>query len=252
MRIKFLLYYLLQVIKEGHKWQNVDVNGVEHNNFFYFSLLQWLALIYAVLFTLLNSTGFSHDAIDYSLSALAVMSGLFLGLVVMVLDKSDRTDYTANNDNERVQKRKLWNFYYQFVSITSYAILLAMLEIGLLLGTLLYGESSDLDCYSWTFEDLGIESLLIGIKGFFIILVRICSVYFLIDFFLLSIYAVSSIFQVVKINMDNKKPDYQIQNAEDIYQTIQREKLPHRKSLVFFWIIVILTIFYIVFQRFFL
>lgn len=242
MRIKFLLYYLLQVVKAGHKWQNVDVNGEEHTNRFYFSMLQWLALIFSVAFTFINSKGFSHDAIDYSLSALAVMSGLFLGLVVMALDKSDRTDYTANTDNQKAKKKKLWNFYYQFVALTSYAILIAMLEIGLLLGTLLYGEATDLDYYSWTFDDVSFCSIIVLIKVSVVVLVRLCSVYFLIDFFLLSIYAVSSIFQVVKLNMEEKEPDYQIQLREDITQTIQNEQLPYKTSIVIFWSIVFLSV----------
>jgi len=246
MRIKFLLYYLLQVVKAGHQWQNIDVNGLEHKNRFYFSLLQWIAVIYAIAFTLINSTGFSHDTIDYCLSALAVMSGLFLGLVVMVLDKSDRTDYNANTDNLKAKKKKLWNFYYQFVALTSYAILIALLEIGMLLGTLLYGEGTDLDYYSWTFNDISINSVFVFTKCLLVVIVRICSVYFLIDFFLLSIYAVSSIFQVVKINMEENKPEYEVRQREDMNQAIQNEHLPYKKSLVIFWIIIFLTVVFLV------
>lgn len=242
------LYYLLTLIRDGHIWQRTNINGQEERRYLFFSILQFVALGVSVLYVLNRKTGIDHDTIDYLLSSLSIMSGMFLALVVLVLEKSENTNYNADTQNEQAKMVKQWRFNRQFVTLTSYAILIALLEIGFLIGILFFGQGINLDRYQLlSFSEWNLKSILLATKLFFVVTVRISVIYFLLNFVLLSVNAVTCIYQSIVVGMDKNKPRYQITETEDIKSAIKRNKLPYKKALFFFVLSILLLGLYIIF-----
>ena len=69
MNISTLLYYILKLITEGHKWQYQNATCTNKPPKFYFSVLQWIAILLAFIFTLTNNAGLSNDIIDTLLNS---------------------------------------------------------------------------------------------------------------------------------------------------------------------------------------
>lgn len=226
MGINNFLYYLLVLIRDGHKWQRTNINGQQERRWLYFSILQFIALGISVLYVIQRKVGIDHDTIDYLLSSMSVMAGMFLALVVLVLERSEKTKYEADNQNEQSKKLKLWRFNRQFVSLTSYAVLISLLEVCLLLGILFFGQGINLDHYQFlSIGQWNVTSVLLALKLFFVIIVRISVVYFLFSFILLSVNAVTCIYQSIVISMDDNKPNYHENVVENIESAFKRNKI---------------------------
>ena len=99
MNISTLLYYILKLITEGHKWQYQNATCTNKPPKFYFSVLQWIAILLAFIFTLTNNAGLSNDIIDTLLNSLSIMTGLFLALIVVVYDKFKELRFDASSDS---------------------------------------------------------------------------------------------------------------------------------------------------------
>lgn len=242
MGISNFLYYLLVLIRDGHKWQLTDINGQQERRWLYFSILQFIALGISALYVIHKKVGIDHDTIDYLLSSMSIMAGMFLALVVLVQERSEKTNYEADNQNEQSKKLKLWRFNRQFVTLTSYAVLISLLEVSILMGILFFGQGINLDHYEFLpIAKWNSTSVLLALKLFFVIVVRICVVYFLFNFILLSVYAVTCIYQSIVISMDDSKPRYQENTVEDIENVFRRKKI-RRFPICFILIVVILML----------
>ena len=87
MNISNLLYYIFNLITEGHKWQYQNATCTNKPPKLYFTTLQWIAILLAFIFVLTNSAGLNNNLIDTLLNSLSIMTGLFLALIVVVYDK---------------------------------------------------------------------------------------------------------------------------------------------------------------------
>lgn len=240
------IYYLLTLIIDGHIWQRININGEKERKSFFFSALQFVALGVSVLYVLNRKTGIDHDTIDYLLSSLSIMSGMFLALVVLVLEKSENTNYNAETQNEQAKMVKQWRFNRQFVTLTSYAILIALLEIGLLIGILFFGQGINIANYQLLpFGEWKMAAILLAIKLAFVVAIRISVIYFLLNFLLLSVNAVTCIYQSIVVGMDKNQPKYQINETEEIKSAIKRNKLPYKKAVLFFVLAILLLVLYL-------
>lgn len=224
MNISALLYYILKLISEGHKWQFQNATCTNKPPKFYFTFLQWIAILLAFIFTLTNNAGLSNDAIDTLLNSLSIMTGLFLALIVVVYDKFKELRFDVNSDSEKINRLKSWNYLQQFNALASYAIFISLIVISILIGALLYGQQIDFsDVYITTsIEDVNVS---LSIKMTLVCVVRFCVVYFLLDFFILTIYAVTSLFQLINLEMLSKQPTYNIRKSKVITdkETLKRE-----------------------------
>ena len=226
MGINNFLYYLLVLIRDGHKWQRRDINGQQERRWLFFSILQFIALGISALYVIHKKVGIDHDTIDYLLSSMSIMAGMFLALVVLVLERSEKTNYEADNQNEQSKKLKLWRFNRQFVTLTSYSVLISLFEVSILMGILFFGQGVNLDHYEFLpIAKWNTTSVLLALKLFFVIVVRICVVYFLFNFILISVNAVACIYQSIVISMDDSRPHYQENAVEDIRSAFKRNKI---------------------------
>ncbi|MFQ9317271.1 hypothetical protein [Dysgonomonas mossii] len=236
MKTNYLIYYILKLITKGQEWQYKNLNGQGQKPKFYFTSLQWVAIVISFLFVYTKPTGFSNEIVDYVLSSLSIMTALFLSLIIVIFDKFNNFDFKAEDDKEKVHKFHMWNFFYQFNAITSYAILISSIVIVLLILTLLFGKEIDVSKYELvSLHSLNKESILLFLKLLFVYLVRFVIVYFLLDFFILCIYAISAIFQYVSNEFMKKNPNIKVNREETIDITLEKEygKLPQYLKIVF-------------------
>lgn len=224
MNISNLLYYIFNLITEGHKWQYQNATCTNKPPKLYFTTLQWIAILLAFIFVLTNSAGLNNNLIDTLLNSLSIMTGLFLALIVVVYDKFKELRFDANSDSEKINRLKSWNYLQQFNALASYAIFISLIVISILIGALLYGQQIDFsDVYITTsIEDVNVS---LSIKMTLVCVVRFCVVYFLLDFFILTIYAVTSLFQLINLEMLSKQPTYNIRKSKVITdkETLKRE-----------------------------
>lgn len=59
--------------------------------------------------------------------------------------------------------------------------------------------------------------------------------------------AVTCIYQSIVVGMDKNKPGYQITETEDVKSAIKRNKLPYKKAIIIYVMIVLLLGLYIIF-----
>ncbi len=244
MGINNFLFYLLILIRDAHKWQRTNINGQQEKKKLYFSCLQAFALCISVLCVIYKKVVIKPETIDYLLSSMSIMAGMFLALVVLVLEKSDKTSYEADCQNEQSKKIKLWRFYRQFVTLMSYAVLISLLEISILMGILFLGQDINLGNYQLlSIVQWNLESILLALKLFFVICMRISVIYFLFNFIFLSVNAITCIYQLIVTSMDANKPKYRENAVEDIKKAYKRNKIS--RWPVFGGIIVLILLFLI-------
>ena len=153
-----------------------------------------IALLISILFVYTKPKGLSNEMINYVLSSLSIMTALFLSLIIIIFDKFNNFNFKGEGDDEKIHKFHMWNFFYQFNAITSYAILISTSVIILLVFTLMFGKEIDVSQYTFvSYKLVTFESILLFLKLLFVYSIRIVIAYFLLDFFILCIYAISSI-----------------------------------------------------------
>ena len=166
------------------------------------------------------------------------MTGLFLALIVIVYDKFKEIVFDAETDDNKIKQLKSWNYLRQFNALTLYAIFIALIVILILIGSLLYGHSIDLSEISIA-TSLNKVDFGLSIKVIITILLRISTIYFLFDFFILTVYAVSSLFQFINNEMLSIKPPYTI-NEKKVVSDMQILKKEYPKHFFIAKIILIL------------
>lgn len=131
--------------------------------------------------------------------------------------------------------------------MTSYSIFIALIVILILVGSLLYGYQTNISDFYFAKSHSDID-ICITIKILYIVIVRFCMVYFILDFFILTIYAVTSLFQFINIEMLSKKPPYNINKTMVLSDAkTLRAKYP-KKSIVAKIIILFILLGFIVYE----
>ena len=159
------------------------------------------------------------------------MTGFFLALVVVVYEKYMRLEFNATADDEKITDIKAWNYLRQFNALTSYAILISIIVISILVGSLLFGHETKISEYRFatTLQEIDI---LLTIRLSIIVIVRFLLIYFLLDFFILTIYAISSLFQFVNLRMSENRPQYELNLSKVTTDKRTLEKAYPRLSLI--------------------
>ncbi|GEM_PF-509883 len=202
MKIKTFISFL---IREGHYWQYTDILGKGKKPKFFFNIAQWNIIVVSFLFVFSLPKGLNNEFIDYAITAFSIFVGLFLALILTVYDKFQRIDFTIKyNDIEKIDLLKVKNFFKQFTAITTYCILISILSIVLLMLMTLYDFFNlDISQYYWT--SVSKDSLICFFKLFFLCFIRGVNCYFILDFILLSLYAISSMFRFINKEYDKVK-----------------------------------------------
>lgn len=212
MQFQSLRYNLNQLITSGHKWQYTDINNYERKPRLYFTKIQYLAIFSSVIGVICLPKGFDKDFIGYTIASLSIFVGLFLSLILLVFDKfvaliSENKERTRNLEIKLIQHK---NFSKQFTSLTAYSIIISILCIFLLSLSLLY-NIFNLDFQKIKFiesiSDINYSSIKLFVLCSLLSTYRIVVFYFLIDFFIITLYAISSIFNFIMVKYDEIKID---------------------------------------------
>ena len=209
MKLKNVKYYVNRLISDGHKWQNIDVNGKYTVPRLYFSNIQWVIIGISIASIFLIKNGFNNDFVGYIIASLSIFVGLFLTLILTVFDKFEKTDFGKKNksEKEKVSLIKKKNFFKQFTALTSYSILISLACI-LLLSTSMLSEVFSRNVFEYAFvtdiNEATKEEVLAFITNISIVLHRLIIVYLFVDFLLMVLYALSSIYNYISIEYDKK------------------------------------------------
>lgn len=201
---KSTAFYLQKLIADGHKWQYLDINGQGKKPKLYFNSPQVVFFLVSIITLFLIKSGFNKDFIGYAIASLSVFIGLFLTLILSVFDKFRSLNLLSPRDTERdkVIYIQTKNFFKQFTALTSYAILLALFSI-LLLSISLLLPSMNIDIFNYKFL---LSSEYHHIKNFFfislLIIYRVTIIYFYLDFLLVVLYALTSMYTYISNNYE--------------------------------------------------
>lgn len=205
-----LAYYLKKLIKNGYFWQYTDVLGNKHKPSLFFLPVQILILLlsgFSAVF--LFNNGFDKDFTGYTNAALAIITGLYLTIIISLFEKHNKDDFSCNGltdiqiNNLRLKK----NFLIQFTSLASYSIILALFCLILLSATLQFDFLKQCICVNKILN-------LYNDKKYFevtivsaIIVYRWVVIYFLLDIVYISTYLISSAYSYIVGEYDKNKID---------------------------------------------
>lgn len=211
-----VILYLRALIREGHKWQRQNVVGTASDKSFRLSIFQVIGCFLAGWFVYKNPTGVSDTAIDFLLSSLSIITGFFFAVILLSYDQFRKIEIPKNETNGNIQIKALKsiNFLKQFNSLSCYAILLALTVIFMLIGTLLFGKGISLmdDTFSvvTSYKDI---NWLATARFYALLLWRFLMIYFLMDFFIITVYAVCSLFQFLNLQMHEYQLPYTVNTS---------------------------------------
>lgn len=200
-----ILTYIKNLIKEAYKWQKSrigksDIEGIKAH-WYNFSIIQILFIILSLLYVSFKENPFNTDLIGYVSAMFSIFVGLLLSLLILMFDKYQNFDFTTDNRGIRdtAYIRKLKRFFIQFNTLTTYSILIAILNIVLLLLCFIFdffNEKVSLQsfvneiitnkCFDWKY-----------LQYLVILSHRATVIYFVLDFFYLLIYSLTSIYSFI-------------------------------------------------------
>jgi hypothetical protein len=206
MQYKSVKNLIKPLIKGGHDWQTININGRDEKPRLYFSNIQWIILIISSLILLKLTQGISEEIIGYVMSAFSISVSLFMSLLVSIFDKFENTKFETTNLTEiaiaRLKQKK--NFFKRFISITSYLVILSILVIVLCSFTYIFNTySRNIETSSFTYNYSKID-LFLTLKNSVIIAYRIALNYFLLNYLLLTFFITGSAYEYYMSEMNSR------------------------------------------------
>lgn len=217
MQWKVFKSFIGKVVSEGNRLQKVDING-QITTKKYFTQTQKVGVFFSIIVVVLLRKGFSENFAGFVISFLSIYIGLFTSIVINLFDKSKGIIVSIKEEEAKIvngtadlillaKLKKGRNYLIQFTGLSAYAILLATLVVILLLMVLLFPNLA-IDIYGYKFvnwRNLTIESILTFLAQLVIVLHRYFILYLLFNFFVITIYSISSYFNFIssEYKLDN-------------------------------------------------
>lgn len=198
------------LIKNGQKWQSIDINGKEKKPKAYLSNIQWLLIFTGAIVLLKLTKGFSKDVIGYIMSAFGISVSLFMSLLVSIFDKFQNTPFETENkdDAEIVRLKQKKNFFKRFISITSYLVVLSIVIVVMCSLSYVFNlpqRKLAPSNFTLAWKDI---SIALTLKSFIIFIYRLLLNYLLLNYLLLTLFITGSAFEYYMSEIDRRKiPD---------------------------------------------
>ena len=208
MKSLSIRHYIKKLICDGHKWQYCGINGNGVKPKYFFSSVQLLISCIAIIGAIFLKNGFNKDFIGYIIASLSIFIGLFLTLILTVFDKFQRIDFNKPHltEQEEVSLIQTKNFFIQFTALTSYSILIALFCIVLLSASLLFNYfNQDITQYELAIKNINFIKILNFSIVLSVFLYRIIIIYFLFDFLIIVVYALTSIYDFITLEIEKVK-----------------------------------------------
>jgi len=227
-----VILYLRELINEGHKWQWQNVVGTASENSFKLSLFQVIGGILAAWFVYKNPTGVSDTAIDFLLSSMSIITGFFFAVILLSYDQFSKLKIPERgaDDDTKIKILKSINFLKKYNALSCYAILLALTVIFMLIGTLLFGQKVNISASSFPVaKSLADINWFATISFYSLLLWRFSMIYFLLDFFIITVYAICSLFQFLNLQMLERQQPYTVLST---HVTTEYQEYKHKYGAV--------------------
>lgn len=195
------------LIKSGHEWQFISVNGIENRPRCYFSDVQWLLLLFGGLILFKLNNGISKDIIGYVMSAFSISVSLFMSLLVSIFDKFENTTFEYDNDGEEemVRLKQKKNFFKRFISITSSLVILSIVVIILCSLSFVFNLPDKTISYRHFTLDWQKINIALTVKNGMILAYRILLNYMLLNYLFLTFFITGSAFEYYMSELNRRK-----------------------------------------------
>lgn len=133
MQFKSVKKYLNKLIKEAHFWQYTNITGNGNKPKLWFSSLQFGFIAVSISISYWSGEFMGKDFIGYIIAALSVFIGLFLSMNLSIYDKFQIIDFKRAqvSEIERIKLIKTKNYFKQFTTLTTYAVVISLMIIFL-------------------------------------------------------------------------------------------------------------------------
>lgn len=166
-------------------------------------LRQVLFVLITVVLLLTSLDGFSERLLEYCVSALSILTGLFITVLVFVSEKIPNKDTINVNTSakERTRKIQLYNYYKQFsfmigrttvLSVFCLIIIFFLIQIGTSYNPFEYIVAHQID----------IESIFLFFKITINLVLRFLFIYWMIRIFYNTLFAVSSLTNIINLKKE--------------------------------------------------
>lgn len=195
-----MLIKFLKIIRDkSQKYERTDINGQEIKISKIFFRQAIFVLISIVLF-FVSIDGFSERLLEYCVSALSILIGLFITVLVFVSEIIPNRETSNENTSaiDRTKKIQLFNYYKRFsfmigrttvLSIFCLIIIFFLIQIGMSYNPFEYVMTPQID----------IKSILLFFKISINLLLRLLFIYWMIRIFYNTLFSVSSLTIIINL-----------------------------------------------------
>lgn len=204
MQLK-LYRYLLDLRTNAKRFERTDINGKVDNSFFGKNLINLICSLISLVFVYLLKDGFSASFVSFSSKTLAIFIGLFMTAIIFSFNKFyEHSEKEEPNSTEKLWDTQSYNYSKQFAYITSYNIVLCIFVIIALSFNALFEKplSVNLCEFSFNFQQININSVLLFFELSFVALQRFFVLYWMQKVMYNTLFVVSSM--VSFMNEKNK------------------------------------------------
>lgn len=195
-----LIKYLKVIRERAHQLERVDINGKEIKpSKLYFRWFLFAFFTSLLFFASIN--GFSERLMEYCVSALSILIGLFITILVFVSEKipNKKGVDEESSAKERASDMQLYNFYKQFSFMIGRTTILSVYCLIVVFFLIQIGVSYNPFDYSFV-SKINTESVRLFFKILINMTFRILFIYWMIRIFYNTLFAVSSLTNVINLN----------------------------------------------------
>lgn len=192
---------IVDLIKDSWKYQYSEINNSRKDNEsnkpkLFFTYYQFIIIGLTIVFLFLAFKGFSTEFAGYAISGLSLFVGVFFTFVLTLYNKFQSVDFEKYKEEVNVSLMpigvRLKNFYTKVTVLSLYSILLALLCIVLLSLSLIFDLLQfDISLILLSTRDI---DLFVTLKSILVLLYRGLTLYFLLDFILITIYLIGNFY----------------------------------------------------------
>lgn len=195
-----LIKYLKIVRSKARKYERTDINGqeIKHSRL-YFRV--FLFVLFTLFLLFVSRNGFSERLMEYCVSALSILIGLFITILVFVSEKipNKKDEEEKSSAKERASDMQLYNFYKQFSFMIGRTTILCVYCLIVVFFLIQIGVSYNPFDYSFV-SKISAESICLFFKILINMTLRILFIYWMIRIFYNTLFAVSSLTNVINLN----------------------------------------------------
>lgn len=210
MRHLKISHYISVLFKEGTVWEHKGLLPSSTVSETLIKRYSWqkrvILSIPALMILYFLKSGFSNDFMNYVMTALSIFIGLFTNLIIVLYQRfSTIPKSSAPNQTSHLNvlnNTKIKNFIRQFTFVTGKNLLIATVVIILISIFMLFKSLATVNIFDYSFihskAEINLTSVILFLKSTIAITLRFFIIYALIDFAILLLFSLGSLFAFLK------------------------------------------------------